>query len=271
MVNESQFKISVVIPMYNAAKTIERALNSIKDQTFKCYYQIIVVNDGSKDNSQEIVEKYIVDHPELNITLINQSNGGVSKARNIGMEMASCEWIAFLDSDDEWLPNKIERQWTVLSENKDISFLACNRNNEHFTNFLFFKFSHLTKINARMLLYKNFFPTPTVIMKNQIVNDVGFFSLEQNYCEDSNYWIRILAAEYNCYLLNESLVITGGNKSHFGEVGLSSNLNGMAKGDLLNMKLGYKLRIVGFLEFAFLYSYSIIKYLRRIIIVKFRK
>ena len=54
-------KISVVIPMYNASKTIERALNSIKEQTFKCNYQIIVVNDGSKDNSQEIVEKYIAD------------------------------------------------------------------------------------------------------------------------------------------------------------------------------------------------------------------
>jgi glycosyltransferase involved in cell wall biosynthesis len=69
--------------MYNASKTIERALNSIKEQTFKCNYQIIVVNDGSKDNSQEIVEKYIADNPQLNITLINQLNGGVSKSINI--------------------------------------------------------------------------------------------------------------------------------------------------------------------------------------------
>ena len=128
MEKNSKLKISVVIPMYNASKTIERALNSIKDQTLKCNYQIIVVNDGSKDNSQEIVEKYIADNPQLNIVLINQLNGGVSKARNTGLKHASGNFIALLDSDDYWLKNKIDIQVKYFSLGYD--FVCALRNND---------------------------------------------------------------------------------------------------------------------------------------------
>ncbi|MGX9984886.1 glycosyltransferase family 2 protein [Soonwooa purpurea] len=264
-------KISVVIPMYNAKDTIVRALDSVVNQTYQGETEIIVVNDGSKDNSANLVEEYAKAHPNEQIILINQTNRGVSSARNMGMKNAKGEWLALLDSDDEWLPNKLQRQVEVLKNNPEIDFLGTNRNNEYFKSFLFFKFFHLTKISARMLLYKNFFPTPTVIMKKPIIRDIGFFSLDQDYCEDCNYWIRISNAGYNCFLLNESLVITGSNKSHFGEIGLSSNLKEMARGDLMNMKLGYKLKVVNFFEFILLYSFSLIKYLRRILIVKFRK
>ena len=109
-------KISVIIPMYNAENTILTALNSIKNQTYKCEYEVIVVNDGSLDNSKKIVEEYILENPQLTIILINQINGGVSKARNEGLKRAKGDYIALLDSDDEWLPQKVEKQMLVFKK-----------------------------------------------------------------------------------------------------------------------------------------------------------
>ena len=167
MVENTELKISVVIPMYNASQSIVKALESVKYQTYKCAYQILVVNDGSEDCSKEIVEKYILENPQMNITLINQPNGGVSKARNEGLKRATGDYIAFLDSDDEWLPEKIEKQISVFQHNISVDLLGTNRNGEHFKSFLGYKFRHLTRISAKLLLLKNFFPTPTVIFKNE--------------------------------------------------------------------------------------------------------
>lgn len=92
--------ISVIIPMYNSERTIEKALDSVVGQTYPAHYQIIVVDDGSSDRSAELVERYAEAHPSADIRLIRQSNGGVSSARNAGMRAATGQWIALLDSDD---------------------------------------------------------------------------------------------------------------------------------------------------------------------------
>lgn len=98
--------ISVVIPLYNKEAEIERALTSVVEQSL-AVGEIIVVNDGSTDNSKEIVERFISAHPEAGIRLINQPNSGVSAARNRGIEEAKGEYIALLDADDWWLSNYI--------------------------------------------------------------------------------------------------------------------------------------------------------------------
>ncbi|WP_316826371.1 glycosyltransferase family A protein [Pedobacter miscanthi] len=261
--------ISVVIPVYNSEKTIKVCIDSILNQTYTGAIEIIIINDGSKDNSQKIIEQIIESNVgPMTIQLTNKINAGVSRARNTGMKLAKGDWIAFLDSDDEWASNKIERQMKFITENQDISFIGCNRNNEHFLRFFWIKFSHLTRITARMLLYKNFFATPTVMIKKNVMDNVGLFSENQDYCEDANYWIRIASAGFKCFLLNESLVTTGDGKPHFGHVGLSSNLGEMAIGDLQNMRLGYQLKVVKLLEFVFLFCYSRVKYIRRLLIVK---
>lgn len=165
MEGHSELSISVVIPMYNASKTIERALNSIKDQTLKCNYQIIVVNDGSKDNSQEIVEKYIADNPQLNIVLINQLNGGVSKARNTGLKHASGNFIALLDSDDYWLKNKIDIQVKYFSLGYD--FVCALRNND-IISFPYKIENNIADISLRKLLFKVVGQTSTALFKRNI-------------------------------------------------------------------------------------------------------
>ena len=148
--------ISVVIPMYNAENTIVTALDSIKNQTYKCNYQILVINDGSNDNSKKKVEEYILENPKMNITLVNQANSGVSKARNEGLRRAEGDYIALLDSDDEWLPEKIEKQIALFEKDNSIDLLGTNRNNEHFKSFLGFKFNYLTRISSKLLLLKTF-------------------------------------------------------------------------------------------------------------------
>ena len=95
--------ISVVIPLYNCKKYIVRAIKSILSQTY-LPAEIIVVNDGSSDNGEKLVED--MNHPL--VRLINQKNGGVSIARNRGITEAKSDFIAFLDADDEWLPNHLE-------------------------------------------------------------------------------------------------------------------------------------------------------------------
>ena len=78
--------------MYNASKSIIKALDSIKFQTYKADYQILIINDGSKDDSEAIVNQYILDNPRMNITLISQENSGVSKARNAGLKLAKGDY-----------------------------------------------------------------------------------------------------------------------------------------------------------------------------------
>lgn len=267
--NDISYSVSVVIPMYNAEQTIVRTLESIVNQSY-LPREIIIVDDGSSDSSYELVESFINLHPELNFKLINKKNGGVSSARNLGMKMSNSNWIALLDSDDEWLPSKLERQLQILKENTHIDFLGTNRNDEHFKSVLWKKLGHLTKISPKLLLIKFLFVVPTVIFKRSIVNDIGYFDENQKFAEEGNYFIRI-SQKYNCYLLNESLVLTGGGKAHFGHSGLSGNLKEMEMGELKNIKDALNLKIISILEYYFLSIFSILKYLRRIIIVKLRR
>ena len=109
-----------------------------------------------------------------------------------------------------------------------------------------------------------------LIFKNKILSNIGFFDENQRFAEEGDYWIRI-CNKNNCYLLNESLVITGGGKPSFGFSGLSSNLWQMEKGELKNMKTALSLKIINLFEYFLLVIYSLLKFVRRLMIVKFRK
>ena len=122
--------ISVIIPLYNAENTILAALDSVKNQEGDFDFEIMVINDGSTDKSAEKVQQFIDENPQLKIQLIHQENKGVSSARNAGLRSAKGEWIAFLDSDDVWLPHKTKVMMKVLTENPEIDFLVALRNSE---------------------------------------------------------------------------------------------------------------------------------------------
>ncbi len=113
--------ISVVIPLYNKEKQIAYTLQSVFEQTFQDF-EIVVVDDGSTDNSVEEVEKF----DGSRIRLIHQTNAGVSAARNRGIEEARGELIAFLDADDEWMPEYLATQYGLYQKYPECSVYACN-------------------------------------------------------------------------------------------------------------------------------------------------
>lgn len=115
--------VSVVIPTYNRAKIISNALESVLSQTYT-NLEIIVVDDASNDNTFEIVKKYQQENKNISYYYHN-SNKGVSSARNLGIKKSQGQYIAFLDSDDQFVPNKIEYQLQVMRD-KNVHFSLCN-------------------------------------------------------------------------------------------------------------------------------------------------
>lgn len=264
--------VSIVIPAYNAAETIINTLESVFSQTYKDW-EIILIDDGSTDNTAAVLNSFFgtLSQKDVNkVKFIKQMNQGVSAARNVGLKAAGGDFIALLDSDDTWMPNKLERQMEILKENATIDFLGANRKGEHYDSFLNIKFELLTRISPKNLLYKNFFATSTVVFKKEIIQEIGYFDESQGYCEDVNYFIKISNAK-ECFLLNESLVATGDGDIHFQEKGLSSNLWGMQSGELTNMNYALKANIINYFDYFLIFNFSFLKYFRRVWLVKSKK
>lgn len=253
--------ISVIIPVYNSEKTIINALNSIKAQTVGIQeFEIIIVNDGSTDQSKNLVEEYKENHPEMNIKVIDQMNGGVSKARNTGLKVAQGDYIALLDADDEWLPEKTEKQLRVLKDDLlHVDFITALRNGEKIW-FPYQKDGHnLAKMSLRKLLLRVDGQTSTALFKRKVLENTGWFHENQKYSEDANYWMRV-SENNNMYILAEELAFTGGGKRSFGVSGLSANLPEMEKGIQKNLREMYESKRISHVEYILFFLFSKIKY-----------
>lgn len=261
--------VTVVIPMYNAQNDILRCLTSVLNQTYK-NLEVIVINDGSKDNSELLVDEFINKHSELKITLVNKPNGGVSSARNAGLKLAKGDFIALLDSDDDWYSNKIETQLSYFKQDPTIDFLACNPIKERINRFLFRKFGAINQITVNDLIYKNYFQPSTVIFKRAIVERIGFFDETQRYAEEGNYFMRV-ANQYKCVLVNHKLIGYGQGKAGFGHSGLSGNIVEMEKGELKNLFFAHKSGFINVFQLLLALLFSLFKYSIRLIRVKILK
>lgn len=259
---------SVIIPLYNGEKNILKAIESVINQTyFSLILEIIVVNDGSTDNSKLVVEKFMKENPYSKIKLLNKKNGGVSSARNYGIKNSSGSWIALLDSDDYWLSDKIEKQFKVLKKHKEIVFLGGGRNKE---NVKFGKKigNNLYKLTIKDLLKKYWPHTSTALIKRDILFIIGLYDESRSYAEDGQLWLKI-ASKYDLYYICDTVEIAGNNKRSFGEKGLSANLAAMHKGVLDNINEVYDRKEINYIEKNFYRILEIIKYIRRIIITRF--
>ena len=111
--------ISVIIPAYNAQDFIQKALDSVLAQSYS-HYEVLIVNDGSTDNTEALVKTY----HDPRVKLISQSNGGLSNARNTGIKNAKGNYLAFLDADDYWIAEKLEKQIEILRRHPEVSFCS---------------------------------------------------------------------------------------------------------------------------------------------------
>jgi len=192
--------ISVIIPTYNRYELLKRAISSVLSQTYLAK-EIIVVDDGSNDTTSQIQN----DFPS--VKYIYQKNSGVSCARNLGIKKAKYEWLTFLDSDDEWLENKLEEQVKFHQQNRDILMSYTDeiwiRDGVAVT--IPKKFTKIAKdIFKENLSYCNIAPSSVIIHKT-LLDKVGFFDEDLEVCEDYDLWLRI-ALSHTVGLVNKKLI-----------------------------------------------------------------
>ncbi|NMC99444.1 MAG: glycosyltransferase family 2 protein [Bacteroidales bacterium] len=184
---ESYF-VSVIIPLYNRESTIERAINSALKQDY--VKEIIVIDDGSRDNGPLIVENLSKSYPIIKLIRTNNNNGAAA-ARNIGINIAKYEYIAFLDSDDEWMENKILLQFQSLQNNPEIDCV--------YTGVFEINKDLIIKKNAiyyenpiKYLLYWNYIgSTSTCLIKKSALKAVSGFDTSLEARQDLDLWLRL--------------------------------------------------------------------------------
>jgi glycosyltransferase involved in cell wall biosynthesis len=178
---------SVIIPTYNRCVSLQRALLSVQQQTLPAQ-EIIVVDDGSRDNTAELISRQFPD-----VRLIRQSNRGVSSARNVGIKAARCEWLAFLDSDDLWYEKKLAMQSQALSDLPE--YRICHSDEIWFRNAKRVQQKkHHRKYGG--WIYHHCLPlcviSPSaVVLQRSLFDEVGLFDESLPACEDYDLWLRI--------------------------------------------------------------------------------
>jgi teichuronic acid biosynthesis glycosyltransferase TuaG len=206
--------VSIIMPAYNAEKTILESIESVLRQTY-ILWELIVVNDGSEDRTNAVVLAI----NDERIKLIEQENGGVAKARNNGLCNAKGEYIAFLDSDDLWLEEKLERQIEKLVVGKYKFCFAktwCFGENSNQISNCLVNVALNFEDKDKILIY-DFIPILTVLIAKDILDEVGYFDEELRGVEDWDLWIRVLQ-RYEVTFIDEFLT-----KYRVSSTGLSGN------------------------------------------------
>lgn len=264
------YSTSVIVPAYNSERTIIRALESVRNQSAKKnILEVFVINDGSTDNTKKIVEQYQEKYRDFPVKLINKKNGGVSAARNVGLKAANGNWIALLDSDDEWYLNKLQIQFDVIKAHKDVDFIGGNHTNQ-VIKILGKSINVLYKPSVKELCIKMFPQTSTAIFKRKIYDEIGGYDEKRRYCEDGQFFLKI-CEKYNYYYMPEQLIIFDGGRRGFGVSGLSYNLKGMQDGFMKNLNELRKRKSISLLFYIWISVFSQLKYLRRILICMLEK
>lgn len=192
--------VSIVMAAYNAENFIVSTVNSIFSQTYT-NWELIIVDDLSKDRTREIIQK--IDDNRIRL-IISEKNGGPGVARNKGIEAAKGQFLAFLDTDDIWSPDKIQKQVEFMLKNNypisHTSYSFINEAGEAIPGYV--KVSPVVNQNSYM---KNTeIGLSTSMINRQLVKKVQFSPMRDR--EDTRLWIELLASGYNSYGIEETLM-----------------------------------------------------------------
>ncbi len=227
---EKDIFFSVIIPVFNAEKTLIRCIESVLHQRYKNAIEIIIINDGSTDNTQCILNKYVTYRSDSRKILIkNTVNRGVSSARNLAISIANGKYLSFIDADDFWHENKLKYIYEIIDIYK-VSIIAHSYSTLSYkkqTKKSDLKFEKkIRKINHFKLLFSNQIVTPSMTIKKSLNPK---FDEQISYCEDFDLWLR-LSESNEIYFLDLKLVFLGRQPNSAG--GLSSNSIGMRLGEM---------------------------------------
>ena len=213
----SNVVISIILCCYNSEKYLEETLQSIVDQTYK-NWELIIVNDGSRDNTLNILNEFINNNKHLRITLINQTNQGLAESRNNAIKIANSKWISIIDHDDLWLPEKLDIQYDLIKKNKNCflffsDFYLFNKRSiksrfeisKEKDAFIPYKLN-LNKINGyrNLIKYGCFIGSSTVIFNKEVLKFVGNFDSSYKFITDYIFFI-IISEKFDIHASPEPL------------------------------------------------------------------
>lgn len=222
--------ITVIIPTYNRVDFIEECINSVLTQTYS-NLELLIIDDGSTDNTKNIVENIIETSRDPRIKYIYQENKGVAEARNTGIKNANGNLVAFLDSDDYWTKEKLEKQ---------IKLIKTNDSDLVHTGFYIKDLNTITKSNLIkhnfdkrglhfQLLKGNFICTSSILIKKECLDKVGFFDKTFSPCEDYDMWLRLSEKKYIFDYIEENLLYY----REYSSDNISKNIKNLEKANIL--------------------------------------
>lgn len=199
--------VSIIIPTFNRSTVVLRAINSVLKQTYK-NFELIVVDDGSTDDTELQLQTLIANN---SIQYYKKTNAGVASARNFGVSKARGQWFAFLDSDDEWLPHKLQEQMTYLKDKTHLSIVygeeiwmrngvRVNQKKIHqkFGGWIFEK-----------CIEQCFIAPSSVLIAKKLFEEMKGFDENFVVCEDYDLWLKI-SSSYEIGLIEQPLIIKYG-------------------------------------------------------------
>jgi glycosyltransferase involved in cell wall biosynthesis len=205
--DESKYSVSVIITTFNRRHTIERAIDSVLNQTHPAD-EIILIDDGSTDGTDQLIK---INYP--NIIYIWQENQGISHARNTGISLSTFNWIALLDSDDEWLSSKLYQQIRALQDQPD--YKICHTNELWIRNG---KRVNQMKKHEKSggLIFEKCLPLciispSSVMIQRSVFDEYGLFDQSLPVCEDYDLWLRLCAFLPVLYIEDPQIIKYGGH------------------------------------------------------------
>ncbi len=266
IVVEGSVPVTVVIPCFNCAASIRRALASVLSQTV-CPSEVILIDDASTDATGAILQELADAHTGWISLLRFQQNQGVASARNAGWQAASHRHIAFLDADDVWHPRKIEVQYAYMRSHPEVVLSSHgHRVMGHPDARADWHLAPLAgrRISRCSLLWANRFITPSVMLRRDIEHR---FVEGQRYMEDRLLWLEIVCDGGCLDHLETDLAAT--YKMPYGAGGLSSNLWGMTLADMANYRHLRASHKLSWLVCQLLVTLALLKYFRRLVKVAY--
>ena len=223
-------RVTVLIPVFNGAAFVGTAIDSALDQR-AVQVEVIVIDDGSTDDTPDVLASY-----GDRISVVRQQNRGHVVARNRGARSARGEWLAFLDADDEWLPDKLARQIALAGDAQDVAMVYTDRENV----------GEITRVGSRasdaytlqegdifepLLLTGNFVTVSSAMVRRSWYDRLGGFDETLGVCEDWDMWLRLCAAGGRVAVVQAALT-----KYRWHAVSMTMNHQRMAEGRLIVLR-----------------------------------
>ena len=254
--------VSVIIPCYRCAGVIERAVESVIRQTLRPA-ELILVDDASGDDTWSVLQQLAQAYPGWVKVVQLSENRGAASARNAGWEAASQPYVAFLDADDAWHPQKIEIQYTYMSTHLEVILSGhahrVIKQTDAIPDWEIGEWKE-KRIHKWTLLLSNRFVTPSAMIRR----DTEYRFVErQRHMEDHMLWLLLVYGEGGVVKLSAELAAI--YKSPFGVKGLSAQFWSMERGDLGNYRRLYRADYINGLQLGLLAIYSMLKYVRRLL------